>query len=119
MRVHSTVREENVQMSVMQCSADVRGETHTLFLRMKIKICHPIKVAGLTSILVEGSPVYPTPYRFAEIIQRECIHIFKAGSTFLRSIMAACAGKDVDDKLASMDLSSLRMATFCAEPVNR
>ena len=84
---------------------------------MKIKICHPIKVAGLTSILVEGSPVYPTPYRFAEIIQRECIHIFKAGSTFLRSIMAACAGKDVDDKLASMDLSSLR--SVMDKPVSR
>ena len=35
--------------------------------------------AGITGVLMEGSPVAPDPLRFAKIIQRHAVTIFKAG----------------------------------------
>ena len=65
------------------------------------------------SVLLEGSPVTP-PDRFAFMIAHHKLSILKAGSTFLRMIMTG----GLESQLASHDLSSLRLGTFCAEPVN-
>jgi acyl-coenzyme A synthetase/AMP-(fatty) acid ligase len=70
---------------------------------------------GITSIQAEGSPLYPFTTRFASIVERHGATIFKAGSTFLRSVMADARSVD---ELAGYDLSSLKVATFCAEPVS-
>ncbi len=69
----------------------------------------------VTSIITEGSPVFPHAGRFASIIERHRVNIFKAGVTFLKSVMSDPANvRDVE----RYDRSSLRVATFCAEPTS-
>ena len=69
----------------------------------------------VTSILGEGAPVFPHSGRFASMIERHGVTIFKAGVTFLKTIMADPQNlRDVH----TYDLSSLRVATFCAEPTS-
>ena len=68
-----------------------------------------------TSILLDGSPVSP-PNRFAAVITRHRASVLKAGSTFLRMLMTQ---HDTVAMLAQHDLASLRLGTFCAEPVNK
>jgi len=65
------------------------------------------------SILLDGSPVSP-PDRFAAIIARHRVSVLKAGSTFLRMLMTH---NDAQQILARHDLRSLRLGSFCAEPV--
>ena len=69
---------------------------------------------GIASVLLEGSPVAPDPLRWAKIIQRHSVTVFKAGSTFLRGVMAK---SNAGELLDAIDTSSLRVGTFCAEPV--
>ncbi|MFQ3666907.1 MAG: AMP-binding protein, partial [Sphingomonadaceae bacterium] len=69
----------------------------------------------VTTLVSEGSPVFPHAGRFASMIERHGVTIFKAGVTFLKSIMAD--PENVKD-LARYDLSRLRVATFCAEPTS-
>jgi acrylyl-CoA reductase (NADPH) / 3-hydroxypropionyl-CoA dehydratase / 3-hydroxypropionyl-CoA synthetase len=68
-----------------------------------------------TSVLAEGAPLYPTAGRFASIIERYRVTAFKAGVTFLRSVMADPANRAA---VEAHDTSSLRVATFCAEPTS-
>jgi acrylyl-CoA reductase (NADPH)/3-hydroxypropionyl-CoA dehydratase/3-hydroxypropionyl-CoA synthetase len=66
-------------------------------------------------VITEGSPVFPSAGRFSSIIERYGVQIFKAGVTFLKSVMTDPQNQaDVEQ----YDMSSLRVATFCAEPVN-
>ena len=69
----------------------------------------------VTSVLAEGAPVFPSAGRFASIIERYGVRIFKAGVTFLKTVMAD--PQNAED-VRRYDLSSLRVATFCAEPVS-
>jgi len=66
------------------------------------------------SVLLEGSPVSP-PDRFAAVIARHKVTVLKAGSTFLRMLMTMPGAGTI---LKQHDLRSLRLGTFCAEPVN-
>lgn len=69
----------------------------------------------VTTLVTEGSPVFPHAGRFAASIERHGVTIFKAGVTFLKSVMTS------PESLADVkrhDLSSLRVATFCAEPTS-
>jgi acrylyl-CoA reductase (NADPH)/3-hydroxypropionyl-CoA dehydratase/3-hydroxypropionyl-CoA synthetase len=69
----------------------------------------------VTTIIPEGSPVFPHAGRFAAMIERHKVTIFKAGVTFLKSVMTS------PENLADVqkhNLSSLRVATFCAEPTS-
>ncbi len=69
----------------------------------------------VTTLISEGSPVFPHAGRFAAMIERHQVNIFKAGVTFLKSVMSDPQNvKDVE----RYDLSSLRVATFCAEPTS-
>ncbi len=68
-----------------------------------------------TSVLAEGTPLYPTAGRFASIIERYRVTAFKAGATFLRSVMADPGNRAA---VEAHDTSSLRVATFCAEPTS-
>ncbi len=69
----------------------------------------------ITGILTEGSPVFPNAGRFASIIERYGVTIFKAGVTFLKTVMSDPENRaDVE----AYDRSSLRVATFCAEPTS-
>ncbi len=69
----------------------------------------------VTSVIAEGSPVFPHAGRFASMIERHRVTIFKAGVTFLKSVMADPSNlADVE----RYDISGLRVATFCAEPTS-
>lgn len=77
-------------------------------------ICAPL-MTRVTSVVSEGSPVFPHAGRFASMIERHGVNIFKAGVTFLKSVMADPA--NLAD-LERYDMGSLRVATFCAEPTS-
>jgi acrylyl-CoA reductase (NADPH)/3-hydroxypropionyl-CoA dehydratase/3-hydroxypropionyl-CoA synthetase len=77
-------------------------------------ICAPL-MTRVTSLVFEGSPVFPHAGRFAAMIERHQVHIFKAGVTFLKTVMSDPANLA---QLERYDMSSLRVATFCAEPVS-
>lgn len=66
-------------------------------------------------VLVEGSPVFPSAGRYSSIIERHKVQIFKAGVTFLKSVMTN--QQNVAD-VQQYDMSTLRVCTFCAEPVS-
>jgi acrylyl-CoA reductase (NADPH)/3-hydroxypropionyl-CoA dehydratase/3-hydroxypropionyl-CoA synthetase len=68
-----------------------------------------------TSVLAEGAPVFPSAGRFASIIERYGVTIFKAGVTFLKAVMT---DRQNAEDVRRYDLSRLRVATFCAEPVS-
>lgn len=68
-----------------------------------------------TGVLAEGSPVFPSAGRFASMIERYQVQIFKAGVTFLKSVMTD--PQNVAD-VRQYDMSTLRVCTFCAEPVS-
>ena len=69
----------------------------------------------VTSVVSEGSPVFPHAGRFASMIERHKVTIFKAGVTFLKSVMSDPSNlADVQ----RYDMASLRVATFCAEPTS-
>lgn len=69
----------------------------------------------VTTIITEGSPVFPHAGRFASIIERHNVQILKAGVTFLKSVMQDPENlKDIK----KYDMSSLKVATFCAEPTS-
>ena len=72
-------------------------------------------VRGMTSILAEGSPLFPHAGRFSSIIDRHGATIFKAGSTFLKSVMT---DPEHTADMRAFDMSRLKVATFCAEPVS-
>ena len=70
---------------------------------------------GMTTVVCEGSPLFPHAGRFAATIERYGITLFKAGSTFLKAVMTDPASTR---DMAAFDMSSLRAGTFCAEPVS-
>ncbi|MEM9759827.1 MAG: AMP-binding protein, partial [Pseudomonadota bacterium] len=70
---------------------------------------------GISSVIAEGSPLFPHAGRFSSIIERHNATIFKAGSTFLKAVMTDPAS--VED-MAGYDMQSVKVATFCAEPVS-
>ncbi len=67
----------------------------------------------VTTVLAEGSPVFPHAGRFAAMIENHGVTIFKAGVTFLKAVMTD--PQNLAD-IKAYDLSKLRVATFCAEP---
>ncbi|MEO1105420.1 MAG: AMP-binding protein, partial [Pseudomonadota bacterium] len=69
----------------------------------------------VTTVIAEGAPVFPNAGRFASIIERYNVNIFKAGVTFLKSVMQD--PENLSD-IKTYDMSSLRVATFCAEPTS-
>ncbi len=67
----------------------------------------------VTTVLGEGAPVFPHAGRFAAMIERHGVTIFKAGVTFLKAVMSDPQNlKDIQ----AYDMAGLRVATFCAEP---
>ncbi|MDA0630778.1 MAG: AMP-binding protein, partial [Proteobacteria bacterium] len=70
---------------------------------------------GMTTVVCEGSPLFPHAGRFASTIERHGVTLFKAGSTFLKAVMTDPASTR---DMSGYDMSSLRAGTFCAEPVS-
>ncbi len=72
-------------------------------------------VARCTGVIAEGSPVFPSAGRYASIIERYNVNIFKAGVTFLKAVMTD--PQNVAD-VRQYEMGTLRVCTFCAEPVS-
>ena len=70
---------------------------------------------GMATVIAEGSPLFPHAGRFASIIERNRVTLFKAGSTFLKAVMTDPASTQ---EMSRYDMSTLKAGTFCAEPVS-
>ena len=70
---------------------------------------------GMSTVIAEGSPLFPHAGRFASIIERNQVTLFKAGSTFLKAVMTDPASTQ---EMSRYDMSTLKVGTFCAEPVS-
>lgn len=105
MRVSFDARPGDV-MYVVADPGWITGQSYMLSAALTTRV---------TSVLAEGAPVFPSAGRFASIIERYGVRIFKAGVTFLKSVMSD--PQNAED-VRRYDLSSLRVATFCAEPVS-
>ncbi len=70
---------------------------------------------GITSIVAEGSPLFPHAGRFSSVVARRGATLFKAGSTFLKAVMTDPSSTA---DMSAYDMTGLKAATFCAEPVS-
>lgn len=98
--------DENDRMYVVGDPGWITGQSYL--------IAAPLAL-GMTTIIAEGSPLFPHAGRFSSIIERHEATIFKAGSTFLKAVMTDPSS--VED-MAAYDMGTLKVATFCAEPVS-
>ncbi|NGM87433.1 acetate--CoA ligase [Parapusillimonas sp. SGNA-6] len=96
---------------VFWCTADVGWVTgHTY-------ITYGPLAAGLTQIVFEGVPTYPTVGRFWEMIQRHKVTVFYTAPTAIRSLTKA-AEASPEYHPREYDLSSLRIIGSVGEPIN-
>ncbi len=68
---------------------------------------------GLTSVIFDGTPLYPTPDRYWSIIEKEQVSIFYTAPTALRTLKA-----HGNDFVTKHNLSSLRLLGSVGEPMN-
>jgi acyl-coenzyme A synthetase/AMP-(fatty) acid ligase len=70
-------------------------------------------LCGVTSILLAGPAASP-PHRFAIAVEKHRASVLKSGSTVVRMLMMNAG----NGELQKLDLGSLRLGAFCAEPLN-
>lgn len=68
---------------------------------------------GITSVVYEGSPIYPTAERYWELVERYKVESFYTAPTVIRLLMSMG-----DELPAKHDLSSLRVIGSVGEPIN-
>jgi acetyl-CoA synthetase len=68
---------------------------------------------GSTVLLFEGTPTYPDPGRFWQVIDKHKVTVFYTAPTVIRSLI--CAGSDDP---AKYNLTSLRLLGTVGEPIN-
>ncbi len=68
---------------------------------------------GITGVIYEGSPVYPAPDRYWELVERYKIQSFYTAPTVIRLLM-----REGSDYTKKHDLSSLRVIGSVGEPIN-
>ena len=92
---------------IFWCTADpgwITGHSYIIY--------GPLSV-GLTSVIYEGAPDYPSPDRWWELIERYKVNVFYTAPTAVRLFMKY--GKEWP---AKYDLSSLRVLGSVGEPIN-
>ncbi|MEG3069700.1 MAG: AMP-binding protein [Candidatus Syntrophopropionicum ammoniitolerans] len=92
---------------VFWCTADVGWITGHSYI-----VYGPLS-AGATSLMFEGTPSYPQPDRFWEIIEKYRVNTFYTAPTAIRSMM-----RSGNKWPLSRDLSSLRLLGSVGEPIN-
>lgn len=92
---------------VFWCTADIGWVTGHSYI-----VYGPLS-AGATSLMFEGTPNYPEPDRFWEVIEKYRVNIFYTAPTAIRSMM-----RDGDHWPLGRDLSSLRLLGSVGEPIN-
>jgi acetyl-CoA synthetase len=89
------------------CAADIGWVTgHTY-------ICYAPLANGTTSVMYEGTPTYPAPDRWWDIIERYKVNILYCAPTAIRAHM-----KEGHEHATKHDLSSLRVLGSVGEPIN-
>lgn len=68
---------------------------------------------GATSVIFAGTPTYPTPARYWQIIDKYQVNIFYTAPTAIRTLM-----KEGDEWLQTTTRSSLRLLGSVGEPIN-
>jgi acetyl-CoA synthetase len=92
---------------VWWCTADIGWVTGHSYI-----VYGPLAL-GATSLMFEGTPMYPEPDRFWEAVEKYSINIFYTAPTAIRAIMRY--GDNLPNK---RDLSSLRILGTVGEPIN-
>jgi acetyl-CoA synthetase len=89
------------------CSADVgwiTGHSYVIYG----PLCN-----GATTLMFEGVPMYPTPARFWQVIDKHQVSIFYTAPTAIRALMA-----EGNEFVSSTQRSSLRVLGSVGEPIN-
>ena len=89
------------------CTADIGWVTGHSYI-----VYGPL-MTGLTSIMYEGSPDYPRPDRWWNILHRYGVTLFYTTPTAIRMLM-----KFPEDYVRKYDLSTVRLAHSVGEPIN-
>jgi len=92
---------------VYWCTADIGWITGHSY------VVYGILANGATTLMYEGTPTYPGPDRFWDIIERWGVTIFYTAPTAIRTFIRLG-----DEHPKSHDLSSLRLLGTVGEPIN-
>ena len=92
---------------VYWCTADVGWITGHSYI-----VYGPLANAA-TTLMFEGTPMYPTPSRFWEIVDRCQVNIFYTAPTAIRALM-----REGDEHVLRADRSSLKILGTVGEPIN-
>jgi acetyl-CoA synthetase len=89
------------------CTADIgwmTGHSYTIY--------GPLSQGAIT-VIFEGIPIWPSPGRFWDIVEKYKVNILYTAPTTIRSLMSFG-----DDILIGKDISSLRKLGTAGEPIN-
>jgi acetyl-CoA synthetase len=92
---------------VFWCTADVGWVTGHSYI-----VYGPL-LAGATTLMFEGTPTYPTPSRFWEVIEKHKVNVFYTAPTAIRALQAFGT-----EPIQGKDLSSLKVLGSVGEPIN-
>ncbi|MGO1256704.1 MAG: acetate--CoA ligase, partial [Microbacterium gubbeenense] len=104
---HKNVFDLRPESDVFWCTADigwVTGHSYSVY--------GPL-ANGTTQVLYEGTPEYPEPGRWWDIIEKYGVTTFYTAPTAVRSFMKQ--GREIPQK---RDLSSIRLLGSVGEPIN-
>ena len=104
---HKTVFDLHAETDVFWCTADigwVTGHTYATYAPL---------ANGATQVLYEGTPEFPEPGRWWDLIEKYGVTIFYTAPTAVRSFMKQ--GREIPQK---RDLSSIRLLGSVGEPIN-
>ena len=104
---HKNVFDLHAESDVYWCTADIGWITGHSYV-----VYGPL-ANGATQVIYEGTPDFPAPGRWWDIIEKYQVSIFYTAPTAIRSFMKA--GREIPQ---SRDLSSLRLLGSVGEPIN-
>ncbi|MEM4245919.1 MAG: acetate--CoA ligase [Candidatus Bathyarchaeia archaeon] len=93
---------------VFWCTADIGWVTGHSYS------CYGPLLNGATMIVYEGSPDYPNPSRWWQIVEKYGVTVFYTAPTAIRMFM-----KWGDEYIKGFDLSSIRILATVGEPIDR
>jgi acetyl-CoA synthetase len=104
---HRNVFDLHADTDVYWCTADIGWITGHSYV-----VYGPL-ANGATQVIYEGTPDFPAPGRWWDIIEKYKVSIFYTAPTAIRSFMKA--GREIPQ---ARDLSSLRVLGSVGEPIN-
>lgn len=95
------------ESDILWCTSDpgwITGHTYVVYSPL---------LNGATTLMFEGAPDYPTPDRWAQIIEKHKVTIFYTAPTAIRMFM-----KEIDEKIDEYKFETLRLLGSVGEPIN-